>query len=105
MQRDVSAITATNCIAVVDDKTIISFTDLNTQTYKLLSNKYILIENNEVSTPADNLVCYTTSQIQNIPSPYDFMTPVYESTAILSAVLIFYFAYKLILYPFFRTRT
>lgn len=105
MYRDVTEIPeVNNCIKVIDDKTIIVYTNENTSLYKLLSYKYYKTESYEPNTPTTETVCFTYAQVSTIPSPFDFVTPIYHLGAIASAGLLFYFAYKLILHPWWRKR-
>jgi len=105
MYRDVSQIPTTlNCVKIIDDKSLIVYTSDSTKIYKYIGNKYYATETFEPNTPHTEDICYTSTEIQTLPSTYDFITPIYHILAILSALAIFYFAYKLILYPFFRKR-
>lgn len=105
MKRDTTAIIQADCTTIVDDKTIQVIDGTRIQTYKLVSNKY---ENtlNQPYTPVsgESRTCYTSEQINDIQSPYDFITPIYHTIAIISALTLFYFAYRLIIYPWFRTK-
>jgi len=106
MYRDITDITANTCAVILDDKTIITFNTNLVSTYKLLGNKYYLTvaDNTHDGNYDGNTVCYTLQQLETIPSNFDFVTPVYHFMAIISAMAIFYFAYRLIIYPFFRKR-
>lgn len=106
MFRDVSEIQDAPCITIIDDKTIQTLNTGITTNYKLISNKYYKTTEQTTSSaiPGTATTCYTLEEIQSLPSPYDFITPIYHSVAIASAMLLFYFAYRLILYPFFRTK-
>lgn len=103
MYRDVTLLpSVVNCIKITDDKSLIVYTNDSTSIYKLISNKYYATETYDANTPATETVCYTIEDAQTLPSNYDFIVPIFHTIAILSAILIFYGAYKLILYPFFR---
>lgn len=105
MYRDVTEIPDTlNCVKIIDDKSLIVYTNDSTTIYKLISNKYYATETFDPNTPKTEDVCYTSAEIQNLPSTYDFIVPIYHIIAIISAIALFYFAYKLILYPFFRKK-
>lgn len=105
MFRDITQLpTDVNCIKIVDDKSLIVYTDTETSIYKLVSNKYYSTETFPVNTPSSETVCYSLQEISELPSIYDFITPVYHLSAILSAMLVFYLAYKLLIYPWFRKK-
>lgn len=105
MYRDITELpTTVNCIKIVDDKSLIVYTDTETSIYKTVSNKYYETESYDPNTPSTETVCYTYSQIEMLPSNFDFITPIYHTIAIFTAIIIFYIAYKLILYPFFRKK-
>jgi len=105
MYRDVTELPETvNCITIINDKALRVFTDSSTDTYQLISNKYYATDTFEPNTPRPQDVCYTLQEIQTLPSTYDFIVPIYHTIAIVSAIAIFYIAYKLILYPFFRKK-
>lgn len=105
MYRDITEIPeTTNCIKIVDDKALIVYINDNTSIYKLISNKYYRTEQYEPNTPSNETVCYTTQDISTLPSPFDFVTPIYHVTAIVSVGFLFYFAYRLILHPWWRKR-
>lgn len=105
MYKDVSQLPETvNCIKIIDDKALIVYTSENTQIFKLVGNKFYATESYEPNTPSTETVCYTIQDVQTLPSTFDFITPIYHFMAIVSAILIFYGAYRLILYPFFRKR-
>lgn len=103
MYRDVTNIpTDKSCYYIIDDKTI-GVDDNNIQDqYAYLSNTYI--RKNSVSNEPrpENSYCHTYADIQRLPSTYDFIMPIYHTIAIASALMLFYFAYKLIIYPWFR---
>lgn len=104
MYRDVSNLNVGSCATIVDDKTIITFPDNYVNTYKLVSDKYYLSAQTYTgvtSYPAGT-VCYTEQQINQLPSQWDFITPVFHFMAIISFMVILMIAYRLIIYPFFR---
>jgi hypothetical protein len=103
MYRDITLITNNICAYIQDDKTIISYNGDDFVTYKLISNKYYPTYTETTSNPFNtNIVCYTTQQLETLPSTYDFITPIYHGLAIVSAITLFYLAYSLVIYPFFR---
>lgn len=105
MYRDVTEIPTTlNCVKIIDDKSLIVYTNDSTDIYKLIGNKYYATETYDPNTPQSETVCYTSEEIQTLPSPFDFITPVYYLMAMVSVLFIIWFAYRLILYPFFRKR-
>jgi len=93
-----------------DDQTILVYKDDGTSsgighltTYKLIADKYIRIGDNtsEPSAPIPtNCVNQTVGSIDTIPSRYDFMSPIYQEMAIVSAILIIVIAFRIIIYPF-----
>lgn len=104
MYRDITNVDAGTCAVIIDDNTLATFVPNQYNLYKLISNKYYL---SSIDTSIDggapvDTVCYTSAEINTLPSKFDFITPVYHLMAIISVVLIFYFAYKLILFPFWR---
>lgn len=107
MLRDTSALpTDSDCYHLLDDKTLL-VDDMTTELrYVLISDKWTW----ESSRPSPTMpggtgtACQTFAEIQAVPSYYDFITPVYYMIAIVSAIAIFYSAYRLILYPFFRKK-
>lgn len=105
MFRDISELpTAVNCIKINDDKSLIVYTNDDTSIYKLISNKYYKAETFDANTPKTEDVCYNISQISTLPSPFDFMTPIYHLSSIVSVSLIVFIAYRLILHPWWRKR-
>lgn len=104
LYRDTSELPTTGvlCNVVVDDKTITVYTTTDTTSYKLISNKYIASQSAHAQTPPAQAVCHSQSDIDSLPSAYDFITPVYYNMALLAAVAIFYAAYRILIYPFFR---
>lgn len=104
MFRDVTNVQSdTDCVIILNDKTLQSFSTTDTTQYELVSNQYFASKIMPTSIPGD-YQCYTIAQIQTLPSTYDFITPVYHLMAIISITTIVFLAYKLILYPFFRTK-
>lgn len=105
MYRDTTELPETvNCIKIVDDKTLIVYTDTATTIFKTQGNKYYATENYDPNTPSTETVCYTLSDAQTIPSNYDFVAPFYHILAIASIIFIVWASYKLIVYPFFRKK-
>lgn len=97
-----------SCDVIIDNQTIKEFNTISEQvkTYKLVTNKYYLYEDRPYTEPDDRqyLTCQDPSIINTLDSVYDFVVPMYHFMAIISALLLFYFAYKLIIYPFFRKK-
>jgi len=132
MFRDVSKITnLRTCTYITNDTTIVSTGDSvpthSTDIFVLIGNRYELTTSdlNSTTTPPTGTICLTPTTILSLQTNYspinttvttvdvstvnetvkDVAIPFYHSMAILSALLIFYFAYKLILYPWFRKRS
>lgn len=105
MYRDITALPVqTNCIKIIDDKSLVVYTNTDTSIYKLISNKYYKTETFEPNTPKTADVCYTTTQVSTLPSPFDFVTPIYHLSAIASFSFIVFLAYRLIVHPWWRKR-
>jgi hypothetical protein len=104
MFRDVSNVSDQSCNVLFDNQTLGVYSGTQVQTYKLISDKYYLLSTNDFSGFPTGDNCLTNIEIQTLPSTYDFMTPVFHLMAILSVMVIFFAAYKIILYPFFRHR-
>lgn len=105
MYRDVTGIPNTvNCIKIIDDKSLIVYMDGSTMIYKLVSNKYYATDFFDPDTPKTTDVCYTYQEVQTLPSNFDFVTPIYHVTAIACAAFLFFFAYRLIVHPWWRKR-
>lgn len=105
MFRDVTQLPEqSNCIKIVDDKALIVYSNEETAIYKLISNKYYKTEVFDPNTPKTEDVCYTVQEVQTLPSPFDFITPVYHLMAIGTFIFIAFFAYRLILHPWWRKK-
>lgn len=102
MKRDTTDLPSSDCNVIIDDKTVQVYVNNERQTFKLVSDKYYKTETEANQTPPSYVQCYTTMEMSQQPSQWDFITPIYHTLAIASAILIFYGAYRLILYPFFR---
>lgn len=77
----------------------------NVSTYKLVNDKYIHISTTDPAAPIPvNCINQTEASIHEIPSRYEFMSPIYGQMAIMSAVLIIVIAFRILIYPFFRKR-
>jgi len=105
MYRDITELPATaNCVKIVDDKSLIVYEADGTSIYKLISNKYYETEVFEPNTPKTEDRCYTVADVSTLPSPFDFMTPIYYLSAMASFILIVWAGYMLILHPWWRKR-
>lgn len=104
MYRDVSAISEGDCIQVFDDQTIKVWDGSNLLTYKLISDKYQLVTTDDISGGGvpTNVTCVEIVDISQIPSRFDFMTPVFHLMAIISVLFIVWAAYRLVLRPWYR---
>lgn len=102
MYRDIKNIAQdATCYVIADDKTLVAYKNGSQLTYVLASSTYYLKQSITASVPSETS-CTTYEDVSNLPSPFDFMTPFLHTLAIVSGLAIFWFAYKLILYPFFR---
>lgn len=110
MERDTSLIPSydDDCTVIVDDQTIIYYYPAvapnDTEFFKLIGDKYIKVASEPYTAFPTTVVCQSHDYIQNMPSRYDFITPVYHLMAIISILTILYFAYRLIIYPFYRKK-
>ena len=106
MYRDITKVIEQDCTLIIDDKTLMGLSDDGkATTYKLISNTYYQTQREDyTATPNVSKTCYNHQDLSTLPSQYDFITPIFHTIAILSAIGIFYVAYKLILYPFFRKK-
>lgn len=109
--RDTSSIEAYgDCPVITDDQTIDVYSSISVPanqtvtTFKLIGNKYVIskVDHLSESRPPDYIQCQAYEMINTLPMRYDFMIPIYFSLSILMSLAIFYAAYKLIVYPFFR---
>jgi len=108
---DLSGIT---CWYYIDDQTLGVYVDDGTLSgtgytdiWKLVSDKYrnTYYRGSDPSQPvSEHAACQSVADIRTIPSRYDFLHPFLETMAIMSAVLIFGLAFRLIIYPFFRRK-
>jgi hypothetical protein len=132
MYRDTTSIAnLRTCTFIVDDDTIHSIgtgiVSRPSDIYQLIGNKYEKINTTETSSSVipENTICLTTTTITKLQTNYspintttttvdmtsvnntlkDIVLPFYHVMAIVSALFIFYAAYKLILYPWHRRRT
>lgn len=104
MQRDFTNLPESGtCFLVLGENTIANRTNTERQIYTTVGNKWFHTST-VASVPSVNDVCYTYEQITELPSQYDFITPIYHTVAIVSAIFIFWVAYRLLLYPFFRMK-
>lgn len=73
----------------------------NTRTsYVLINNKLIWTNEQYYNNLPEN--CLTYEEIANIPSSNNWVVPFYHLSAIFSCLLIFFFAYMIIIHPFWR---
>lgn len=105
MLRNTTEVIDSSCINILDDKTIqATTTSPNTiYTYKLIGDRYKLTETKD-GTAITDYTCYTTAQISELPSPYDFIDPFLQVMAIGVAIGILLVAGRIILYPFYRSK-
>lgn len=89
-----------SCYTFNGSDTLRGYRNQTVYIYNLFGNKWIQTSESNYYNQPDYCLSYST--IQELPSPYDFITPIYYLLAILSAIFIFYSAYSLILKPFFR---
>jgi hypothetical protein len=105
MKRDTSELPiSADCYAVIDDKNLAIFINGKKDTYTLVSDKYIKIRSETSTTTPTEITCLDYAQITDLPTSYDFITPIYHTIAIASAIVIFWGAYRLILRPWFRKK-
>ena len=104
--RDISNIVLGDCNTITDDSTIHVFTNSSTtdDTYKLIGNKYYQSASDAFVAIPPDLKCYTSTEMSQLPSNYDWVDPFYHILAGASIVLIVFLAFRLIIYPFYRKR-
>lgn len=103
MYRNINNITSQTCNVIVDDQSIATYSGTQVNIYKLVTNDYYLFETRDYSGLPTNLHCYSTEDISKLPSKYDFIDPIYHYLSIIAVLIVFYLAYRLIIYPFFRS--
>jgi len=103
MKRDTSNVVNSTCINIIDDDTLHAFVSGTKYTYELISNKYYLSESRNGHAPS-GYTCYTTAQIQTLPSNFDYVDPFLNTMAIATVIAIFYVSFRVILYPFYRRK-
>jgi len=111
MYRDVTDVTlwgGDGCNVIVDDQTINVYhtTSSDVQIYKLVGDKYLKLRDTTYLEPDDRqgYTCVDDAYFAAMPSRYDFMTPVFDTMAILMIAAIVFGAFRLIVYPFFRRK-
>lgn len=102
MYRDISSVNNYQCNVIVDNQTIATYSGTQVRVYKLVSNKYYLNDTVDYSGLPTTLNCLTHDEISVLPSNYDFIMPIFYIMAIFSSIFIFYSAYRLVIYPWFR---
>lgn len=105
MTRDTTEVVTSDCINIIDDKTIQAYTESpdTLYTYKLIGDRYKLTSTT-TGTPDTSTNCYTTVEISQLPSPYDFIDPFLQVMAIGVAIGILLVAGRIIIYPFYRSK-
>lgn len=79
---------------------VYAYTGNNRISYLLLNNKLIWTNQQDNHNLPDN--CLTYQEIADIPSSNNWVVPFYHLTAIFSCLVIFFFAYRLIIHSFWR---
>lgn len=105
---EIALVGGDGCNVILDDQTVLLFNvpSGTEKTYKLINDKYTLVSTTEYTEPDDRqqYTCVEDTTIQNLPSRYDFMAPYLNVMAIAVALILFFLAFRLIVYPFFRKR-
>lgn len=101
---DSSNLINANCWIINNQNQISSYQSNSRTRYYLFGNKWFKSDQSTYSSIPNDYQCYTTEQIKDLPSPYDYIEPIYQIIAIVSVITIIFLAYKLIIYPFFRSK-
>lgn len=106
MHRDTTLVDPTaDCYQVNNDQTLTAYHDTQIMTYVTVSDKYILsTAKNYDGTKPQEVVCTPLVQVEALPSRYEFIEPIYQTTAIISALFIFWAAYRIMLRPWYRNK-
>lgn len=102
--RDTSQVDTAGCNTLPDNQTIITYNNGQTTTYKLISNKYVEFQRIPTTTSYSGYNCLTSTDVNTLPSPYDFITPFYYLAIAAVIITMIMIAYRLILHPFFRSK-
>jgi len=102
--RDVSRIPTTGCNVITSSTVITNYSNNSSYTYELIGNAYIYRSTSPSTSQPTNAVCQTNTQIQTLQSNYDYIIPLYHLSAIGSALVLFWIAYRIILKPFLGRR-
>lgn len=97
---DVSDLYPTASCYTLSQSSVNAYTGNRRISYVLINNK--LIWNNEqyYNNLPEN--CLTYEEISKIPSSNNWVVPFYHLSAIISCLAIFFLAYRLLVYPFWR---
>lgn len=106
MYRDTSEIRDTGCNVLNATDQITNYYGNSRIQYTLIGNKYKKYSQTTSSYNYDtsSYVCYTKSDIEQLQSNYDYIMPVYETMAIGLSLVVIYYAYKIILHPWWRPK-
>lgn len=106
LYMDVSKIVPHTCTYILDSETIQVYDSGASQVtkYKIIGNTFYPVETFQQSVSPSGVACYSTTDIQQLPSKYDFIMPIFTVTSMIFFVLLVFFAYRLILHPFFRSK-
>lgn len=106
LYRDVSDIDQQSCSTLSSSGTITTYSSNRRKIYEYIGNKYVLRSENDgnYSSTIANSICLSNQQLTTLQSDYDFITPVYHTIGIFSFLFIVFFAYRLLIYPFFRSK-
>lgn len=99
---DSSNLTTSNCWVINSQNQITSYQSNTRTRYYLFGNKWFRSDESSSYGVPSGYDCYTTQEIKDLPSPYDYLDPIYQFFIVFSVIAITYFAYKLIIYPFWR---
>jgi len=96
----------TDCGVVTGPDTLTTYDPAyGVRKWNLVSNTYVLERTDPYDSTPPEVNCLSNDQVHTVLySNYDYMMPIYSTVAIFSAVVLFLFAYRLIIYPFFRKR-
>jgi len=104
MYRDTTNIPTTNCAVITSPTTITTYDPTAVSTYYYTGNTYYKSNQKTYSAVPAGTVCYSNSQISEIQSDFDFITPFYSIGSIVVFLAILFLAFTIFIRPFFRSK-
>lgn len=101
---DSSEITNAQCFIINSSSSITSYNHNNIKVYNLYGNKFYKTRdyNSPYTSIPSDYRCFSLQEVKKLPSQYDYIEPIYQFMAMGSFVFIILFAYKLIVFPWWR---